>query len=128
MFSIDLTGDDLDAAAEQLGVLHRNAIWRDEHEEFWARRSALSPVSIGRALFQLDVLRRIRREEGLLIDPEDLAIALHGMLSQEAHEQVGPPRIRKRRARKTVRPEGTAGESKDAEGSGDAETGEGEGP
>ncbi len=127
VFSVDLTGEDLDSAAEQLGVLHRNAIRKDEHEEFWARRSALSPVSIGKALFQLDVLRRIRREirrvEGLLIDPEDLAVALHGLLSQETREQIGPPKVRKRRARKTARPEDTTtGEPEDEEGAAGAKT------
>src|SRR3990172_4463083 len=128
-FSVDLTGDDLDSSAEQLGILHHNAIRKNEHEEFWARRAALSPVSIGRALFQLDVLRRIRREirreEGLLIDPEDLAVALHSMLSLEAREQIGPPGVRKRRVRKTARPEDmTKGKSQEAEGPAKAETGD----
>jgi hypothetical protein len=32
-----------------------------------------------------------------MIDPEDLAEAVHGMFSQEAREEMGPLRIRKRK-------------------------------
>jgi len=45
------------------------------------------------------IRREIRRDTGLLIDPEDLAKSLHDMLCTEALEQVGPLRIRKRRRR-----------------------------
>ena len=62
---------------------------------------ALSAASIGRALFTEGAIRlirrEIRREEGLLIDPEDLATSLHNMLSTESREEIGPMKIRKRR-------------------------------
>ena len=32
-----------------------------------------------------------------MIDPEDLAVAVHEMFSQEARDEMGPLRIRKRR-------------------------------
>jgi hypothetical protein len=67
-----------------------------------ARR--LNAASISKALFSEEVLRLIRRDirkrEGLLVDEEDLAIALHEMLSQEARERMGPMRIRRRRRSK----------------------------
>lgn len=124
VFAVDLAEDDFDSLAEHLGILHRNAIRMDEHEKFWAERAAVSPASIGRALFQADVLllirREIRREEGLLIDPEDLAVALHNMLSQEAREQVGPPRVRRRHTKRVAK-KPTSGEAQVMESPGEAE-------
>ena len=107
-FSVDLTApDDFNKSAELLAFLHRQAIKKGEHEAFWQKHKALGPASIAKALFHENVLqlvrREIRREEGLLIDSEDLAAAVHRMLSPEAREQIGPLRIRKRRARSTNR-------------------------
>lgn len=125
VFSVDLAEDDLDSAAGQLGILHRNAIRKNEHEEFWSRQAALNPASIGRALFQEIVLllirREIKRKEGVLIDPEDLTVALHDMLSQEAREQIGPPRIRRRRARRAAQPQEPASGTETAETEGRAD-------
>lgn len=103
-FSVDLSDDTLlDDAAARLGLLHRLAIKKGELEDFWNKTRALSAGSIGRALFQEDVLllirREIRRDEGLLIDPEDLAKAIQEMLSPEARERIGPLRIRKKAAK-----------------------------
>jgi predicted type IV restriction endonuclease len=104
-FSVDLSnadrfGDD----AGSLALLHRDSIRKGVHEKFWQEKRALGPVSIGRALFQEEVIRLIRREirrnEGLLIDPEDLASALHALFSQEAREQMGPVKVRRRRSRR----------------------------
>lgn len=101
VFAVDLSTDSLDKAAELLGLLHKQSIRAGEHEEFWKRRAALSPESIGKALFTEEVLRFIRREirrrEGLLVDEEDLASSIHTMFSPEARERIGPVRIRRRR-------------------------------
>jgi len=84
-----------------LGLLHKNAVRRGELEKFWEKATALGSASIGKALFNESVLllvrREIRRDTGLLIDPEDLARSLHEMLSPEAREQIGPMRVRRRR-------------------------------
>jgi hypothetical protein len=60
----------------------------------------MNAASIGKALFSEEVLRFVRRDirrrEGLLVDEEDLASALHEMLSTDAREQMGPMRIRRR--------------------------------
>jgi len=92
---------DFEQAAQCLSILHKQSIRSGELEEFWEKTAALDSSSIGKALFNEDVLRRIRREirreTGLLIDPEDLAKAIHEMLSVEAREKIGPLRIRKRR-------------------------------
>jgi predicted type IV restriction endonuclease len=99
-FSVDLSVDSVDQAAELLGLFHRHAMKKGELEQYWERHVALSPTSMGRALFTEACLRLIRREirrrEGVLIDEEDLAKAIHGMLSIEAREQIGPPRVRRR--------------------------------
>ena len=93
--------DTFDDAATKLSYLHRKSIAKGELDDFWEKTAALGAASIGKALFQdtvLQLLRReIRRSTGLLIDREDLAAAVHGMLSSEARELVGPLRIRRRR-------------------------------
>lgn len=103
-FAVDLSVlEQFNESASLLSVLHRVAIKKGEHEGFWQKRRALGSASIGRALFQEGVLRLLRREirrnEGLLIDSEDLAKALHGMFSLEAREQIGPVKIRRKRTR-----------------------------
>jgi hypothetical protein len=99
-FSVDLSVDSVEHAGELLGLFHRHAMKKGELEQYWERHVALSPTSIGRALFTegcLRLLRReIRRREGVLIDQEDLGKAVHGMLSIEAREQIGPLRVRRK--------------------------------
>lgn len=100
-FSVDVTTD-LDQSAECLALLHRNSVRKSGLDDFWAHRIALGPESIGRALFHEDALRLLRRDirrrEGLAIDEEDLAKALHDLLSVEAREIIGPLKIRRSRA------------------------------
>lgn len=99
-FSVDLSTDPLEKAAETLALLHRQSLKKGDLDEYWEHRVALSPESIGRALFAEDTLKLIRREirrrEGLLIDEEDLAQAIHGMLSTESRELIGPVKVRRR--------------------------------
>ncbi len=110
-FDTDLTSD-VDRAADCLALLHRQSIAKGGLDDYWQHRSALSAGSIGGALFMESVLmlirREIRRREGLLIDVEDLGAALHGMLSTEAREQIGPLKIRRRRARRAIASEAEA--------------------
>ncbi len=100
-FSASLADARLDDAAEKLSIIHKRSISRDGLERYWERVSALCAGSVGKAIFHesvLKVLRReIRRQCGVMIDPEDLAVAVHEMFSQEARDQMGPLRIRKRR-------------------------------
>ncbi len=105
-FTVDVTTDP-DQAAECIGLLHRNSVRKNGLEEFWAQRVALSPESIGRALFHEDTLRLLRRairkKEGLGVDEEDLAKAIHDMMSVEAREIIGPLKIRRTRAPRQAR-------------------------
>jgi predicted type IV restriction endonuclease len=100
VFTFDLSSDPFDNAAEMLSLLHRQSIIKGDHEKFWECRVALSPDSIGKALFEEEVLRTLRRlirkSEKVLIDIEDIAQALHNMLSTEARELIGPMRIRRK--------------------------------
>jgi predicted type IV restriction endonuclease len=99
-FSVDLCADPIDKAAECLGLLHRQSVSKGHLDKYWEHRVALSADSIARALFTHDTLkvlrREIRRREKVLIDQEDLAIAIHEMLSPESREQMGPLKIRRR--------------------------------
>jgi len=108
LFLADLAADDLDQAAEKLALVHRRSVARDKHEEFWKQHVALDPRSLGRALYDERVLRLmrrdIRRREGILVDEEDLAAAIHAMLSPEAREKIGPARIRRQRSGHSAKP------------------------
>jgi hypothetical protein len=61
-----------------------------------------------RVVYNESVLRLIRREirkrEGILVDEEHLAAAIHAILSPEAREKIGPVRIRRRRATRSKAP------------------------
>ncbi len=103
VFSLDLASDDIDKAAECLALLHEQNVRKGEHEDFWKKHTALDAQSLGRALYTDTVLRLIRREirkrEGILLDEEDLAKAIHDMLSEDAREKMGPMKIRRKRQR-----------------------------
>jgi predicted type IV restriction endonuclease len=103
VFALDLATDDIDKAAESLALLHEHNIRKGEHESYWKRYTALDAQSLGRALYTDTVLRLIRREirkrEGILLDEEDLAKAIHDMLSEDAREKMGPIKIRHKRQR-----------------------------
>jgi predicted type IV restriction endonuclease len=100
-FSVTLASEDLDEAVEKLGLIHKRSISRRGLERYWEEMSALCAGSIGKAIFHENVLRvlrrQLRRQCGVMIDPEDLAVAIHEMFSQEAREEMGPLRIRKKR-------------------------------
>lgn len=102
-FSVDLSKDDFEKATTLLGLLHRQSIKKGAHEDFWAHQRTLSPSSLGKAFFAEDVLhtlrRQVRRQEGILVDVEDLAIAVQNMFSAETREQVGPVKVRRRKKR-----------------------------
>jgi len=100
-FSVSLEEGQFDQVAERLSLLHKRSLGKGQLDEYWDRTTALGASSIGRALFQestmLLIRREIRRDTGILIDAEDLAKALHEMLSTEAREQIGPLKLRRRR-------------------------------
>ena len=97
VFSLDLASDDLDKAAECLALLHEQSVSKGAHDDYWKKYTALDARSLGKALYSDTVLRLIRREirkrEGILLDEEDLAKAIHGMLSEDAREKMGPMKI-----------------------------------
>jgi predicted type IV restriction endonuclease len=103
-FTVSLADEkNLSEAAKNLVLLHRRSIAKGELERFWDRKSALCAGSIGKAIFHESVLRVLRREIrhtcDVLIDQEDLAVAVHEMFTQEARDEMGPLRIRKRRSK-----------------------------
>lgn len=122
VFSIDLSVDSLDLAAERLGLLARSSMKKDEHERYWEKVSALSPAAIGKCLFREDVLlllrREIRKEYGTIIDPEDLATAIHQMMSAESRELMGPRKIYKKRQKRVAARTGTAHATTDTKADG----------
>ena len=108
-FAVSLADEkNLDEAATSLALLHRRSIARSELERFWERKSALCAGSIGKAIFHESVLRVLRREIrrlcDVMIDPEDLAVAVHNMFTQEARDEMGPLRIRKRKVKAKPKP------------------------
>ncbi len=119
-FAADISAGVADKDADLLGLLHRQCLKKGELDDYWEHRVALSPASIGRALFTEEALRFIRREirrrEGILIDEEDLAAAIREMLTTEARESIGPLKIRRRqKARGKTTQEVTVASVPDAE-------------
>jgi len=104
VFEIDLSGEHAATAYEKLALLHRDSIRKNVLQEFWRRHSALSPASLGRALFTESVIRilrrNIRKSEGILIDEEDLVTGLKELFSADAREQIGPIRIHRQRKKR----------------------------
>jgi len=114
-FSVDLSdGEHFELSAERLALLHKQAIKKGEHEAFWERSTALNPESVGRFLFDEQVLslmrRKIHRSQGVLLDVEDIARAIHDLFSDDARERVGPPKIKHHSTpKRRKRPEAAAG-------------------
>jgi hypothetical protein len=58
----------------------------------------LNPESVGRFLFDEQVLslmrRKIHNSQGVLLDVEDIAGAIHDLFSDDAREKIGPPKLR----------------------------------
>ena len=97
VFSVTLAPETIEESAEKLALIHRNSVKAGAHEKFWEHQTALSAATIGRAIFTEDVLRHIRKEihqrQEILIDIEDLAGAIHALLTTEAKELIGPPKV-----------------------------------
>jgi predicted type IV restriction endonuclease len=97
-FSVTLTPENATECAEKIGVLHRSSVKSGAHDEFWKHRTALSAKSIGKAIFFegtiMFIRRQIRHHEGILIDPQDLAEAIHSLFDGKAREQIGTAKIR----------------------------------
>jgi hypothetical protein len=87
-----------------LGLLHRSAILKGEHEDYLRHRQALDPESLAKAMFTYEALslirRQLRRREGVLLDVEDVADAIKALFSTEARERIGVVRIQRRRRKK----------------------------
>jgi len=99
-FTVDLSQGIDDKGLELLSLLHRQAIKKGELDYYWEHRIALAPASVAKALFTEECLKFIRRDikrrEGVSIDEEDLAEAIHLMLSTESREQIGPLKIKRK--------------------------------
>jgi len=106
---------DPDALWSKLGVLSRASMKKDEVEEFWSHKKALSPSSVVRVLFHEDVLAVVRRELNrdapARLDMEDVFKAVRDVLSKEALAEAGDLGIRKKRKRrrKVQRTDATTG-------------------
>jgi hypothetical protein len=106
---------DPDGLWTKLGVLSRAAVKKNDLDEFWAHKKALSSSSVVRVLFHEDVLSVIRRELNrdapARLDVEDVFKAVRDVLSKEALAEAGDLGIRKKRKRrrKVQRTDATTG-------------------
>jgi len=110
-FVVDIPNDPINKSSELLSILHKQSIIRGELEEFWKKKTILSPKSIGKVIYNEETLRLfrrlIRKQEGVLIDEEDLGRAVQSMFSPEAREQIGPFKIYKQKKNKKARVKST---------------------
>ena len=101
-FSVSLKDEDgIDQASEKLAHLQKLVVKKGGLDEFWESSTAMSAGSIGKSLFTETVLgalrKQIRKDCKILVDHEELADALHEMLTIDAREQIGPMKIRRKR-------------------------------
>lgn len=101
-FSVSLKDETgIDEAAAKLNHLHKLVVKKGGLEEYWESTTAMSAGSIGKSLFTDTVLlalrKQIRKDSKTIVDHEELAASLHGMLTTEAREQIGPLKIRRKR-------------------------------
>ena len=101
-FSVSLKDETgIDEAAAKLNHLHKLVVKKGGLEEYWESTTAMSAGSIGKSLFTDTVLialrKQIRKDCKTIVDHEELAASLHGMLTTEAREQIGPLKIRRKR-------------------------------
>lgn len=115
VFSVDLSKDNIDDAVKSLALLARESVSKNGLEEYWTKFTALGPESIGKALFSEETLcemrRVIRKKEEFVVDIEELASALHNMLSTESRERIGPMHIYRKKKTKQVQPPLVASQS-----------------
>jgi len=108
VFSVDLSKDNIDDAVKSLALLARESVNKNGLEEYWSKFTALSPESIGKALYSEETLcemrRVIRKKEEFLVDIEELASAIHNMLSTESRERIGPMHIYRKKKTKQPQP------------------------
>lgn len=102
LFALDLAdAEAFDTSVSCLALLHRQCVRKGQLDDHWDKRVAMNPASVGKSLFSEAVLRLIRRDirkrENLVVDEEDLAKAIHEMMTPEAREQIGPMRIRRKK-------------------------------
>lgn len=98
VFSIDLLEkSDYKKAPEILVYLTKKSIERNELNDFWARVTALSPVTIAKILYSEQFVRDIRnslkRDTGIYFQLDDVANALLTTITQGI--DFGKPRLRK---------------------------------
>lgn len=109
LFEANLSAD-YDLSCEKLSILHRKSVGNDGLDNFWQKSVALSPNTIGKVLFSEDVLTILRRELKKIIkvrvDEEELVKAVFSMFSQESRENIGPPRIRRKRKQRAKKEPG----------------------
>lgn len=101
-FSVSLKDEDgIDQASEKLAHLQKLVVKKGGLDEFWESSTAMSAGSIGKSLFTETVLgalrKQIRKDCKILVDHEELADALHEMLTIDARELIGPMKIRRKR-------------------------------
>ena len=108
VFSVDLSVLPIEKAADILSLLHKQSIKKGLLEDYWNKHTALGAESIGKAIFNHDVLNVIRREikrgEGIAVDEEELAQKIHEMFTIEAREKIGPLKIRRKAKPKVKSP------------------------
>jgi predicted type IV restriction endonuclease len=113
IWSVDILGDDVKAAAEKLSLLHKKSIAKGEIEDFYAKVKTLSPRSVVQAIFHESTLKMIRaclkNSTGVRVDEQELADNIKKMISQDAWEVIGDVKItRRRKSSKPKVKEGTA--------------------
>jgi len=108
VYSIDLINGDVEQNSEKIRYLSREAVRKDELNDFWDKHITLSGESIIKALFHEDSLGTIRRElrrvSDILVDEDELLWGIRKLLSPEVLSQYSEIiKIRRKRKIRTTK-------------------------
>lgn len=97
----DILNDDFKDAASKIALLHKKAVLKGEHEDYYAKVKALSAKSIVQAIFQENTLRAIRlhlkKSTGISVDEQDLVSGIKAMISPESWASIGEVKVKRKR-------------------------------
>ena len=84
-------------AAQDIVHLTKQAVAKNELEPYWKHFDALTPASLVKLIYSLDVVscirRNLRKSTGISFDQDDIVDALHNLVN-EKHEAVRPKTLK----------------------------------
>lgn len=112
VFDLDFTADDFDIkdTIHQLTYLHREAVFKDNLADLWARYSALEPLNVAGLLFSPQVISFLKKElkakYDTKFDDDEIVESLTEVVCAEFPvEQLKVPKFRRKKRKTSLKPQ-----------------------